>query len=91
MNTSTVIHETPGRFGDAKPLGIFSFALTTTVLSLINIQARNVTVPNIIIGLGIIRILQKLMYIRISIRWLCSIYRWNVGTRNWRYIYCAGV
>ena len=41
------------QLGDAKPIGTFSFALTTTVISLINIQARSVTIPNIIVGLGI--------------------------------------
>jgi hypothetical protein len=40
-------------FGDPGPLGLAAFALTTSVLSLINIQARSVTDPNIAIGLGI--------------------------------------
>jgi len=39
-------------FADARPFGLFSCALTTSVLSLINIQAGSVTVPNVIIGLG---------------------------------------
>jgi len=39
-------------FANPKPLGIFSFALTTTILSLINIQAGHVTTPNIVVGVG---------------------------------------
>lgn len=39
-------------FGNPGPLGLCGFALTTFVLSLINVQARSVTIPNIIIGLG---------------------------------------
>ena len=34
------------------PLGLCAFALTTFVLSLINIKARDVKTPNIVIGLG---------------------------------------
>ena len=42
------------KFANPAPLGLCGFALTTFVLSLINVQARSVTHPNIIIGLGII-------------------------------------
>src|ERR1700738_4802302 len=42
----------PREFGDPAPLGLSAFALTTSVLSLINMQARSVTDPNIAIGLG---------------------------------------
>jgi GPR1/FUN34/yaaH family len=41
------------QFGNPAPLGLCGFALTTTLLSFINVQARSVTVPNIVIGLGI--------------------------------------
>lgn len=34
------------------PLGLCAFALTTFVLSLINVQARHVATPNIVIGIG---------------------------------------
>jgi hypothetical protein len=40
------------QFANPAPLGLSAFALTTFVLSLINVQARSVTVPNIVIGLG---------------------------------------
>lgn len=39
-------------FGNPVPLGLCSFALTILLLSLINLQARNVLVPNVIIGVG---------------------------------------
>lgn len=41
------------KLGNPAPLGLCAFALTTMVLSLINVQARGVTTPNIVIGLGI--------------------------------------
>jgi len=44
---------TTGRkFGNPAPLGLSAFALTTFVLSLINVQARNVTEPNIVVALA---------------------------------------
>jgi len=39
--------------GNPAPLGLSGFALTTMVLSLVNIQAKGVTNPHIAIGLGI--------------------------------------
>jgi succinate-acetate transporter protein len=42
------------KFANPAPLGLCGFALTTFVLSLINVEARSVTVPNIVIGLGTI-------------------------------------
>jgi succinate-acetate transporter protein len=43
---------TQSQFGDPGPLGLSAFALTTSVLSLINVQASGVTDPNIAVGLG---------------------------------------
>jgi len=40
------------KFGNPAPLGLSAFALTTFVLSLINIQVRNVTEPNIVVALA---------------------------------------
>jgi succinate-acetate transporter protein len=40
------------QFANPAPLGLCGFALTTFVLSLINVHARSVLVPNIVIGLG---------------------------------------
>lgn len=39
-------------FANPAPLGLSAFALTTFVLSLINCEARGVTVPNIVTGLA---------------------------------------
>ncbi|KFY44544.1 hypothetical protein V495_03411 [Pseudogymnoascus sp. VKM F-4514 (FW-929)] len=40
------------KFGNPAPLGLSAFALTTFVLSLINVQAKNVTEPNIVVALA---------------------------------------
>ena len=40
------------RFANPAPLGLSAFALTTFVLSLINVHARSLTVPNITVGLA---------------------------------------
>jgi len=45
-------HRLLRQFGNPAPLGLCGFALTTFVLSLVNVHARSVTVPNIVIGLG---------------------------------------
>jgi len=42
------------QFGNPGPLGLCGFALTTFVLSLVNVHARSVLTPNIVIGLGMI-------------------------------------
>jgi len=41
------------QFANPAPLGLCGFALTTFVLSLVNVQARSVTTPNIVIGLAL--------------------------------------
>jgi hypothetical protein len=38
------------KFANPAPLGLSAFALTTFVLSLVNMQARHVLVPNIVVG-----------------------------------------
>jgi uncharacterized protein len=38
------------KFGNPAPLGLSAFALTTFLLSLINLGTRGLSVPNIIIG-----------------------------------------
>jgi len=43
---------TERKFANPAPLGLSAFALTTFVLSLINIQERDVTEPNIIVSLA---------------------------------------
>ncbi|KAI9461066.1 Gpr1 family protein [Russula earlei] len=39
--------------GNPAPLGLFSFASTTLVLSLYNVHARHVSVPNVIVGMAL--------------------------------------
>jgi len=41
------------KFGNPGPLGVLSFAGPTFVLSMINIQARGVTVPNVVTGMAL--------------------------------------
>jgi len=44
---------TTGRkFGNPAPLGLSAFALTTFVLSLINVRTRNIMAPNIVVALA---------------------------------------
>lgn len=40
------------RFANPAPLGLSAFALTTFVLSLINVSARDITEPNIVVALA---------------------------------------
>lgn len=47
------LHEAPSRkFANPSPLGLCGFALTTFVLSLVNVHARHVTTSNIVVGLA---------------------------------------
>jgi hypothetical protein len=41
---------TPRKFANPAPLGLCGFALTTFVLSLINMQASGVTAPNVVVA-----------------------------------------
>jgi len=43
----------PSRIGNPGALGLFSFASTTFILSLINCQARGVATPNVVVGMAI--------------------------------------
>jgi succinate-acetate transporter protein len=48
------IPRAPGhRLGNPGPLGLFSFAGTTFVLSLVNLKASSVTTPNVVVGMAI--------------------------------------
>lgn len=40
------------QFGNPAPLGLSAFAATTFVLSLINLSAHDVTVPNVVLGMA---------------------------------------
>lgn len=43
----------PSRIANPGPLGLFAFASTTFILSLINVQTRGVKVPNVVVGMAI--------------------------------------
>jgi succinate-acetate transporter protein len=50
-----VLTKNPGpfrQFANPVPFGVSSFALSTMVLSLINLRAKSVADPNIVVGLG---------------------------------------
>jgi len=40
------------RIGNPGPLGLFSFASTTLILSLYNVNVRNVNTPNVVVGMA---------------------------------------
>lgn len=59
---------TSRKFGNPAPLGLSAFALTTFVLSLINLQTRNVAEPNIVVALafgygGLVQLLAGMWYV----------------------------
>jgi succinate-acetate transporter protein len=41
------------KFGNPAPLGLFSFASTTLILSLYNVSARGITAPNMVVGMAL--------------------------------------
>jgi len=43
----------PSRIGNPGALGLFSFASTTFILSLINVQTRGVKTPNVVVGMAL--------------------------------------
>ena len=59
---------TERKFANPAPLGLSAFALTTFVLSLINIQNRGVVQPNIVVSLafgygGLVQLLAGMWYV----------------------------
>lgn len=59
------------KFANPAPLGLSAFALTTFVLSLINIGVRGVAKPNIVVGLafaygGLVQLLAGMWYVALS-------------------------
>jgi hypothetical protein len=43
----------PSKIANPAPLGLFSFASTTFILSLYNVQARGITTPNVVVGMAV--------------------------------------
>jgi uncharacterized protein len=69
---------TERKFANPAPLGLSAFALTTFVLSLINAGARNLTEPNVVVGLafgygGLVQLLAGMWYVTAR-----SITSWNL-------------
>lgn len=59
------------KFANPAPLGLSAFALTTFVLSLINLQVRGVATPNFIVALafgygGLVQLLAGMWYVFLS-------------------------
>jgi succinate-acetate transporter protein len=59
---------TERKFANPAPLGLSAFALTTFVLGLINVQARGVSTPNIVVALaygygGLVQLLAGMWYV----------------------------
>ncbi|KAF8884158.1 FUN34 transmembrane protein [Infundibulicybe gibba] len=53
-NTNNVAYAPrPSRIGNPAPLGLFSFASTTFILSLFNLQTRGITEPNAVVGMAL--------------------------------------
>jgi succinate-acetate transporter protein len=46
-------HTRRSQIANPGPLGLFAFASTTLVLSLYNVQAKHVTVPNVVVGMAL--------------------------------------
>jgi hypothetical protein len=58
----------PRKFANPAPLGLSAFALTTFVLSLINVRARGVDEPNLVLALaygygGFVQLLAGMWYV----------------------------
>jgi len=52
-STPTTLVNRPVRFANTGPLGLISFAATTLILSLYNVNTRHITIPNVIVGPGL--------------------------------------
>lgn len=64
-------HE-PRKFANPAPLGLCAFALTTFVLSAINMEARSVKVPAVVVPLafgygGLVQLLAGMWYVESSL------------------------
>jgi uncharacterized protein len=67
------------KFANPAPLGLSAFALTTFVLSLINLGARDITHPNLVVALaygygGIVQLLAGMWYVLTAQNWLSQKY-----------------
>lgn len=65
------------KFANPAPLGLSAFALTTFVLSLINMSTRNVAEPNLVVGLafgygGLVQLLAGMWYVQLVLSCSCG-------------------
>lgn len=78
------------KFANPAPLGLSAFALTTFVLSLINLGARGLTEPNIVIALafgygGLVQLLAGMWYVhreRLRTQTLIQSGKWPSATHS---------
>ena len=65
-----VLHSAPkSNFANPAPLGLSAFALTTFVLSLINVGTRSIGEPNLVVALaygygGLVQLLAGMWYVQ---------------------------
>ena len=86
---------TDRKFGNAAPLGLSAFALTTFVLSLINVNARGVTTPNIVVASayaygGLVQLLAGMWYVVTSVNPvnLSIANSHSQGNGCWKHLWC---
>jgi len=65
------------KFANPAPLGLSAFALTTFVLSMINVGAHDITEPNIVVALafgygGLVQLLAGMWYVTHSAKASCN-------------------
>jgi len=65
------------KFANPAPLGLSAFALTTFLLSLINMGTRGLAEPSLVIGAafaygGLVQLLAGMWYVQLSFLWRCA-------------------
>lgn len=82
------------KFANPAPLGLSAFALTTFVLSLINLGTRGITEANIVVGAafaygGLVQLLAGMWYVfKISSRFLVIVAHDLQGNGHWKHLWC---
>ena len=86
---------TDRKFGNAAPLGLSAFALTTFVLSLINVHARGVTTPNIVVASayaygGLVQLLAGMWYVVTIVNPanFLTANPYSQGNGSWKHLWC---
>jgi hypothetical protein len=82
------------KFANPAPLGLCGFALTTFVLSLINLGTRGIHEPNIVIGAafaygGLCQLLAGMWYVKhIRSHLQLTVLTNQQGNGRWKYLWC---